>query len=72
MVILTSSKKDEPVFIHGYRLVFIRDTNGEVIGVLIEGPRLNRPVYIPKNTPVKVKLPEAIKKTLLREGFRVE
>jgi len=72
MVVLTSSKRDEPVFLHGYRLVFIRDSAGEVIGVLIEGPRLPRPIYIPKKAPVKAKLPEALKKALLKEGFQVE
>ncbi|MCC6010623.1 MAG: hypothetical protein QW604_04150 [Fervidicoccaceae archaeon] len=72
MVILTSSKKDEPIYIHGYRLTFIRDNSGEIIGVLIEGPRLGRPVYIPKSSPVKAKLPETIKKALKKEGFNVE
>lgn len=72
MVILTSSKKDEPVLLYGYRLTYIRDAHGEVIGVLIEGPRLHRPIYIPKSSPIKAKLPESIKKALTKEGFKIE
>lgn len=65
------SRKDEPVFVYGYRVTYLRDEQGNVIGAIVEGPRLSRPVYLPKSTPVKVKLPENVKKALLKAGFQV-
>jgi len=74
MNIKATTKHDPPIFKHGYRITYIRNVEDEVIGVLIEGPRLHRPLYIPKQStfPVKVKLPEILKKSLKKEGFNIE
>ncbi|AFH42104.1 hypothetical protein IOK49_02015 [Fervidicoccus fontis] len=64
---------DEPIFVQGYRLTFVRLKSGEVIGVLIEGPRIPKPLYIPKlpGTKLTIKLPEHVRKVLEKESFSV-
>ncbi len=64
---------DEPIFRQGYRITFVRDENGEIIGALVEGPRIPRPLYIPKEPSAKysVKLPEHLKRFLSKEGFKL-
>jgi len=68
-----SMKYDPPIYKQGYRLTFVRGENDEVIGVLVEGPRVPRPLYIPKNpgTNMRVKLPEHILRVLRKKGFNL-
>lgn len=62
---------EEPIFLQGYRITFVKSSNNEIIGVLIEGPRLKKPLYLPKTPGAKfsVKLPEQVKKLLVKYGF---
>ncbi len=55
-----------------YRVTLFRDAEGRIIGALVEGPRLPRPVYIAYSEAVRHRLPKTIKKFLRRFGFRVE
>ena len=73
MSVKAKTKYDEPIFKHGYRITFVRNEEDEIIGALVEGPRLPRPLYIPKAPSAKhiVKLPEHIKKMLLKKGFNI-
>ena len=69
-----STRYDKPVFKHGYRLTYVRREDGEILGVLVEGPRLPRALYIPRNpgSELRVKLPEGLKRILRKEGFKLE
>lgn len=57
----------------GYRLTFLSFENGDVIGVIIEGPKFPRPLYIPKTpgSKVNVKVPDNVRKFLIKEGFNI-
>ncbi|MGC8564391.1 MAG: hypothetical protein ACP5LZ_05820 [Fervidicoccaceae archaeon] len=57
----------------GYRLTFLSSENGDVIGVIIEGPKFPRPLYIPKTpgSKVNVKVPDNVRKFLIKEGFNI-
>ncbi|MGC8679542.1 MAG: hypothetical protein ACP5I2_03900 [Fervidicoccaceae archaeon] len=57
----------------GYRLTFLSSENGDVIGVIIEGPKFPRPLYIPKapGSKVNVKVPDNVRKFLIKEGFNI-
>ncbi len=73
MIAKASMKYDPPIYKQGYRLTFVRNQDNEIIGVLVEGPRVPRPLYIPK-TPgsnMRVKLPEHVLKLLRKNGFNL-
>ncbi len=73
MKIRATMKYDSPIFKQGYRITFVRNQDNDIIGVLVEGPRIPRPLYIPKSPGAKlnVKLPEHVRKLLLKEGFNL-
>ncbi len=74
MTATASTRYDKPVFKQGYRLTYVRRGDGEVLGVLVEGPRLPRALYIPRSPGpgFRVRLPEGLKKILRKEGFELE
>ncbi len=55
-----------------YRVTLLIDAEGRVVGALVEGPRLLRPVYVAVNEASAPKLPKTVKRYLRRLGFRVE
>uniref|UniRef100_A0A7J3ZL85 Uncharacterized protein n=1 Tax=Fervidicoccus fontis TaxID=683846 RepID=A0A7J3ZL85_9CREN len=70
---VSRTQEDAPIFRYGYRLTFVRDSEGQVIGVLVEGPRLPKPLYIPKNPAfsIRARLPETVKRFLRKNGFAI-
>lgn len=64
---------EEQLKAHGYRIKLVKDSGGDIVGALVEGPRMLRPVYVPKNpaSPVRVNLPESVKSVLRKKGFQV-
>jgi hypothetical protein len=72
MGVRSEAKEEKVEFIGGYKLTFV-SSGGEVIGVIIEGPKFPRPLYIPKDpcARLSVKLPENIRKFLIKEGFKL-
>jgi hypothetical protein len=67
------TKYDEPIFRQGYRITFVRNEEDVIIGALVEGPRIPRPLYIPREPGAKhrVRLPEHVKKLLRKNGFNI-
>ncbi|MEM3889831.1 MAG: hypothetical protein QXI63_06895, partial [Fervidicoccaceae archaeon] len=56
-------KEQRVEFYEGYKLTFLSSESGDVLGVIIEGPKLSRPLYLPK-TPgarLSVKIPERVR-----------
>ena len=51
------------------RLVYDDDN---LIGAIVEGGRLSRPIYIAKSERVKLSLPKPVKKFLIKNGFNIE
>jgi hypothetical protein len=66
------SARREEIEAGSYRLTIIYDGAGRVVGVVIEGPRLARPIYIAARERVTLKLPKSIRKILRRYGFNIE
>ena len=71
---VSRTQEDSPIFKYGYKITFVRDSEGQVIGVLVEGPRLLKPLYIPKKPalPIRTKLPENVKRFLRKNGFPLQ
>ena len=61
----------ESVVIGGYTITLV-ERNNSIIGAIIVGSRLSRPIYIAKAEKVKVNLPKTVKKYLRKMGFNVE
>jgi len=55
-----------------YKVTLMYDENDKVIGALIEGPRMTKPVYIAVTEKAKLKLPKQVAKFLQRHGFSIE
>ncbi len=55
-----------------YRVTLLLDQEGRVIGALVEGPRLSKPVYIAAEETSAPKIPKTVKRYLRRLGFRIE
>jgi len=55
-----------------YRVTLLVDAEGRIVGALVEGPRLLRPVYVAVNETAAPKLPKTVKRYLRRLGFRLE
>lgn len=56
-----------------YRLTFLCSENDDIVGVIIEGPKFPRPLYIPRTpgSKLNVKVPENVRKFLIKEGFNL-
>jgi hypothetical protein len=55
-----------------YRVTLLIDGEGRVIGALVEGPRLPRPVYIGREETTAPRIPKQVKKYLRRLGFKIQ
>lgn len=54
-----------------YRVTLLYDQQDRVIGALVEGPRLSRPVYIAVNERAVPRIPKQVKKFLAKHGFQL-
>jgi len=54
-----------------YRVTLLYSGTGNIIGALVEGPRLPRPVYIAVEETAAPRIPKAVKKYLRRLGFKI-
>ena len=62
----------EEIVVGRYRVRLIAK-NGEVLGAVIDGARVPRPLYISKAEKIRApKLPLSVKKFLRKQGFMVE
>ncbi|HIP65516.1 MAG TPA: hypothetical protein EYH08_03195 [Pyrodictium sp.] len=68
----THIAKREQHQIGKYKVTLMYDENGKIIGALIEGPRMTRPVYIAATEKTKLKLPKQVAKFLQKHGFSIE
>ncbi|MET1128605.1 MAG: hypothetical protein ABWW70_04740 [Thermoproteota archaeon] len=66
------SARREEINAGSYKLTIIYDSTGRVVGAVIEGPRLARPIYIAARERVILKLPKSVRKILRRYGFNIE
>lgn len=66
-----STTVKESVVVGGYTITVI-GKDDDVLGVIVEGARLPRPIYIAKGERVRVNLPKSVKRYLKRMGFSVE
>ncbi len=57
--------------IQNYVIKLVYDDD-DLIGAIIEGGRLPRPLYIAKSEKVKLNLPKPVKKFLIKNGFNIE
>ena len=55
-----------------YTVTLLYSTEGKLIGALVEGPRLPRPVYIAIEETTAPKIPKTVKKYLRRLGFKIQ
>jgi hypothetical protein len=54
-----------------YRITLLIGEDGKIIGALVEGPRLAKPVYIAAEETTAPKIPKTVKKYLRRLGFHI-
>jgi len=73
MGVKSGVKEQRVEYVGSYRITFLTSREGEVVGVIIEGPKYPRPLYIPKSpcSKIDVKIPEVLKKFLIKEGFKL-
>ncbi len=55
-----------------YRVTLLYTEDGKLLGALVEGPRLTRPVYIALQEETSPKIPKPVKKFLSKYGFKVK
>ncbi|ALL00733.1 hypothetical protein Pyrde_0683 [Pyrodictium delaneyi] len=70
MVLLQIARREEHQ-VGKYRVTLLYDSEGRVVGALIEGPRLSKPVYIAVHEQTAPKIPKQVKKFLAKHGFKV-
>ncbi len=64
--------ESQETFVGKYRIMFV-SKNGEILGVVVNGSRIPRPLYISRNERIKApKLPLSVKRFLRKKGFMVE
>ena len=71
MALVEAARREEHT-VGKYKITLLRDPDGRIIGALIEGGRLTRPVYIAYGENVHYKLPKNVKKFLQRHGFHID
>ena len=54
-----------------YRVTLLYTEDGRLIGAVIEGPRLSKPIYIAAQEEASPKIPKPVKKFLAKHGFKV-
>ncbi len=64
-------RRDEHV-VGKYRVTLLYDSDGRLLGAMIQSPRSTKPIYVAVNEPVTVKLPKNVKSFLAKMGFKVE
>ena len=55
-----------------YRVTLLYTGDGKVVGAIIEGPRLSRPVYIAIHEESSPRIPKQVKKFLTKYGFKLQ
>ncbi|HID41005.1 MAG TPA: hypothetical protein EYP33_02485 [Pyrodictium sp.] len=70
MVLLQIARREEHQ-VGKYRVTLLYDSEGRIVGAIIEGPRLSKPVYIAVNEQTTPKIPKQVKKFLAKHGFKV-
>ncbi len=68
-MVMLQLEKGEEYQVGKYRITVYKTPDGRIVGALIEGPRLPRPVYVAKSEPVPNKLPKTVRKFLRKLGF---
>jgi len=70
MALLMAARREEHV-IGKYKVTILYDHEGRIIGALIEGGRLTKPLYIAAREPATPKLPKQVLRFLAKHGFNV-
>jgi len=55
-----------------YRITLLYDDKGNLLGALIDGPKMSKPLYIAHQEEVILKLPKQVIKFLNKQGFKVK
>ena len=55
-----------------YRVTLLYTEGDKLLGAIIEGPRLSRPIYIAAQEETSPKIPKPVKKFLSKHGFKVK
>lgn len=71
MALLMAARREEHI-IGKYKVTILYDHEGRVIGALIEGGRLTKPLYIAARESATPRLPKQVLKFLAKHGFNVK
>ncbi|ABM80007.1 hypothetical protein [Hyperthermus butylicus] len=55
-----------------YRVTLLYTEDGSIVGAIVEGPRLSRPVYIAAQEKSSPRIPKQVKKFLAKYGFKLQ
>jgi hypothetical protein len=64
--------KREEHMVGKYRVTLLYTEDSRILGAIIEGPRLSRPIYIAAQEEASPKIPKPVKKFLSKHGFKVK
>jgi L-amino acid N-acyltransferase YncA len=55
-----------------YKVTLLYTEGDQLLGAIVEGPRLSRPVYIAAREESSPKIPKPVKKFLSKYGFKLK
>ena len=65
------AKKEEHT-IGKYKVTLLYNEKGKILGALIDGPKISKPIYIAHQEEIIIKLPKQVIKFLNKQGFKVK